>query len=1137
MQKILIFGIIIIALLSFQNLHSQNFLVSDYGDESDFDIDDGIYAPPTLRSAIQNANKNGVAAVIKFLDNNATIQVVAPLPVINVPIKIEGSGLTLERIGFATYGLWITKDGSELRDIKVQGFNGAGIHWQGSDGIIENVTSRDNNGAGLNLNNAHRNTIGSSSTGYFSNVFSGATGTGGYGVSLLNSNDNVIQYCGIGVDAGSQKFANSRSGINIDSSYRNIIQNNTISGNDWHGIQIYCKGNDCSNIIENNMIGLEIFGQDSIPNKMSGILLNGTKGDTIRNNHISGNLSYGVHISTANCSNITVENNIIGTDKSTKNALPNAHGIQMSGSHNTIKNNIISGNNGNGIAFSSGANNITEIKGNIIGLDSGLTLAVPNNRGAFLAGQDIIFGDPDGIDFNYIAGNKSDGIFITGSTTNNIRIVRNIIGTNSIFPTAVFQNGGSGILVTYAAKNVKIDSNLVVACQKNGIEVVRIEFNFEGIPPIFHRPNFVLIRGNSIGPRIDLGDSSRIGGSGISVFAADSVLIEDNQIFGTNQNGITIGIQNPVYNADTTLKVRIFSNMIGDSSLTQHNKIDGDGIAVLNSGQIFIGGTGRGNMISNSDGSGINMLRAEYIYIDSNSIFAIKNHGIHIDSSDIIEINRNTIGPDSNLNQLKIVKDGIRMNDCQDVFVGSQNSTELANKIFYCQNGISVRGQSLRAYSYFNVFKNNELGGIELDDLVSYFNDGKYNDYMDLDSGSNQLQNTIDVEQAYAEGDSIVIKGHFNGAAFKLYKSEIYLTTAPPDSLKHTTQGLIPVEILNFETDEDGYAFIDTTFKNPLYAALISSYDFPTVIVHGENGTSSFSHLSYINPIIPFVDIEVIIDSVMSGVDEYGIVELYTKVKNIGIITALDVVIRDSVSNLQMKEASISNGIADVTDGAFIGLVSELQPGDSVIFVSKGKLMGVGEHTRIVSAFAEQNEPDTLNNSDTITFNVNPVKHNLSLNQGWNMISSYVEPTEAELEDIFAIIENFVVILKNNLGQIFFPSFGINDIGFWNALEGYQIYMSEAKTLEISGFKILPQSSPINLVAGWNMISYLRDSSMDIEAAFSTLNINDNLIIAKDNFGQVYFPIFGINTIGNLMPGQGYQLYLNQNTTLSYPDN
>ena len=69
--------------------------------------------------------------------------------------------------------------------------------------------------------------------------------------------------------------------------------------------------------------------------------------------------------------------------------------------------------------------------------------------------------------------------------------------------------------------------------------------------------------------------------------------------------------------------------------------------------------------------------------------------------------------------------------------------------------------------------------------------------------------------------------------------------------------------------------------------------------------------------------------------------------------------------------------------------------------------------------------------------------------------------------------------------------------------------------------------------SGWNMISYLRSTPMDISIALSSLG--SNIILVKNNSGQTYIPSLSINTIGNMVSGQGYQVKMAAPGILVYP--
>ncbi len=151
---------------------------------------------------------------------------------------------------------------------------------------------------------------------------------------------------------------------------------------------------------------------------------------------------------------------------------------------------------------------------------------------------------------------------------------------------------------------------------------------------------------------------------------------------------------------------------------------------------------------------------------------------------------------------------------------------------------------------------------------------------------------------------------------------------------------------------------------------------------------------------------------------------------------------------------------------------------------------------------------------------------------GWNMISGYIIPDDANMNDVFQDIASGIIIVKNNNGQAFIPSMNINTIGDWNFKAGYKVKASAAATLTL-GCTPANSSAPISLSSGWNIIAYLRSAPMDIAAALSSLG--SNLILVKNSSGQAYIPSLNVNTIGDMVPGQGYQIKMTAPATLTYP--
>lgn len=159
----------------------------------------------------------------------------------------------------------------------------------------------------------------------------------------------------------------------------------------------------------------------------------------------------------------------------------------------------------------------------------------------------------------------------------------------------------------------------------------------------------------------------------------------------------------------------------------------------------------------------------------------------------------------------------------------------------------------------------------------------------------------------------------------------------------------------------------------------------------------------------------------------------------------------------------------------------------------------------------------------------------ITLNAGWQLISSYIQPVSSNLDSMFQQIKTDLIIMKDGSGNVYWPAFGVNSIVNWQSILGYQIKMQNNRVLNITGNQITPETTNISLPQGWSMIGYLRSAPMAVDTALNS--ITNNIIIVKNGKGQVYWPAYGINSIGNMNPGEGYQIKLTSAANLLYPAN
>ncbi|MFK8056742.1 MAG: beta strand repeat-containing protein, partial [Saprospiraceae bacterium] len=306
------------------------------------------------------------------------------------------------------------------------GTNGDGVNDANEGNIISNF----NNGVyirdGIDALVAG-NWIGLNKTG------TAAVGNDNYGIRLRGSTGEVV----IGYD---DRLAQTDGSI-----LRNVI-----GGSVQVGVHLH----DQDDVrISGNYIGLDATGMNPLPNRFgiatfagSDNTLIGTDSDGIRDveerNVISGNVDDGVYIGYTGANlNAVIAGNYIGTDVTGNAAVGNGdYGVETTqdntntrvgtngdGVNDVAERNIVSGNNGGGIAFQS-VNDGTAA-GNYIGVGADGVTALGN--------------DGDGVRINGL-GPEGNGIGCSSTFTNtNLNEIGNIIRNNT----------GNGIFVTSGASD------------------------------------------------------------------------------------------------------------------------------------------------------------------------------------------------------------------------------------------------------------------------------------------------------------------------------------------------------------------------------------------------------------------------------------------------------------------------------------------------------------------------------------------------------------------------------------------------------------------------------------------------------------------------------------------------------------
>ncbi|HWB13177.1 MAG TPA: PKD domain-containing protein [Pirellulales bacterium] len=550
----------------------------------------------SLGDAIQQADLAG-GGIIEFdLPAGSVIRPNTSLPVIAVPIVIDGTSATnyggtpaIEIDGTnaaaGANGLSISAPNTLITGLSIVNFGGAGIDLSGVAarydviegnwiGVSLASAAAPNNTGILIENNATQNLIGGPLLAA-TNVISGNAFDG---IDISSASQNYVEGNIIGLDpAAATAIPNGSRGINMfGASTGNFVgiteasrAANVIAGNLGDGVDINGTGTN-GNVVNGNFIGTNAAGVAGLGNQNGVAIYGGAQNNTVnQGNVVSGNNASGVSISGPGTTGNEVKGNLIGTDPTGTLALGNAFdgvAINNGASSNTIgggagDGNTISGNHFGGITISDGGTSQNVVEGNFIGTDvsgaNALGNALDGVTIASGASNNTVGGPIAGFG-NVISGNL-DGVYLTGIGTSGNTVEGNLIGTNAA-GTAAVANMGSGVHIAVGASDNTIggpisdarnvisgNSGAGVYISDNGTMGNMVEGNYIGTNAAGER---AIANGGSGVQIVGGANNNTIGGSDPS---------DGNLISGNNFDGIYLG------GAGTTQNT-IANNLIGTNA-------------------------------------------------------------------------------------------------------------------------------------------------------------------------------------------------------------------------------------------------------------------------------------------------------------------------------------------------------------------------------------------------------------------------------------------------------------------------------------------------------------------------------------------------------------------------------------------
>ena len=601
-----------------------DFTVNVTGDESDFDLTDGVADvdpdtpgdQTTLRAAIEQANHNVGKDKIVFNIPGTTepkIMIESPLPALTSEIEIDGStqiGSKVEisglNAGLGANGFVIQTNNCIIKGLVINSFNGSGILIQNGNNnkVYGNVIGTDKNsslekgngGNGISINNGANNIIGES-TSEGLNIIAGNSGNGIY-ITGNSASGNKIVANYIGTDTlGTDNLGNGLSGIEIiDAGINNQIGNGLEKSaflKSATGTAMFGIGNVITKSI--NAIKVENTSETKIVGNIVGVFKKPASDIYIP----QGSLQEGIKIMN---SKLTVISSLVlgaaGGDgiritgpESKFNKIFDAHiGSDPNGTEGL-------GNMGSGIRIDSLASenklggcdslitlvsnskyalevvnsSLNKLHGMTMGVIRNLKSASTSEKSAKIFGMGNLLGGMKFLDAsnnvigdscarNIIAANQGPGMIFEGSLTNMNKIFANVIGTDETGAEDLGNEGDGMIFMNGANENT-------IGSENPGDANISVSNNGNGY-------SFVNTEGNTMNGNLSglfgemNGILKKLGNQMSGVLIKDSKDMNiHNGFFGGNQHGIHISGEESVSNKLS----KIFAGTDGFASLNLGN--------------------------------------------------------------------------------------------------------------------------------------------------------------------------------------------------------------------------------------------------------------------------------------------------------------------------------------------------------------------------------------------------------------------------------------------------------------------------------------------------------------------------------------------------------------------------------------
>ena len=142
-----------------------------------------------------------------------------------------------------------------------------------------------------------------------------------------------------------------------------------------------------------------------------------------------------------------------------------------------------------------------------------------------------------------------------------------------------------------------------------------------------------------------------------------------------------------------------------------------------------------------------------------------------------------------------------------------------------------------------------------------------------------------------------------------------------------------------------------------------------------------------------------------------------------------------------------------------------------------------------------------------------------------NYVSMCVTPEDNSTSSLLGGAD--ILLVSNDASDYYVPSFNVDQIGTLESDEAFSCFLNgaSAQTITVEGLPVDPTTNLSLEPFMMNMMPFIPQECMATSDVFA--GYEDQILVVKSDGSDYFVPSFGVETLSEMCPGEGYAIFLN----------